>query len=64
MKAIADTLEVSRSNLIERLATKRPKRGPYTKSNDADLMPLIREIVLSWNYGSWELQPPVFLACP
>ena len=45
MKAIADTLEVSRSNLIERLATKRPKRGPYTKSNDADLMPLIREIV-------------------
>jgi hypothetical protein len=45
VKAIADTLEVSRSNLIERLAAERPKRGQYTKSADADLMPLIREIV-------------------
>ena len=45
MKAIADALEVSRSNLAERLAAERCKRGQYAIAADAELIPLIREIV-------------------
>jgi putative transposase len=45
VKAIADALEVSRSNLIERLANTCVERGPYKKAADAELMPLIRQIV-------------------
>ena len=45
VKAIADALDVSRSNLVERLAADRPKRGRYAKAFDAELIPIIREIV-------------------
>ncbi len=45
MKAVADALDVSRSNLVERLAADRRKRGRYVKAADAELTPLIREIV-------------------
>lgn len=34
MKAVADTLGVSRSNLIERLKGKSKSRGPYHKVED------------------------------
>lgn len=44
MKAIADTLDVARSNLIERLSERRPKRESYSKTADAELLPLIREV--------------------
>ena len=45
MKAIAETLGVSRSNLIERPPrTPRPRR-PYRKPEDAVLLPLIRQLV-------------------
>ena len=45
MKAIADTLEVSRSNLIERTKADGAKRGRYSKSDDEYLLPLIRALV-------------------
>ncbi len=45
MKAVADTLGVSRSNLIERLKGKSKPRGPYYKVEDAELLPAIRRPV-------------------
>ena len=45
MKAVADTLGVARSNLIERRAKLARPRGPYRKPEDATLLPAIREIV-------------------
>ncbi len=45
MKAVADTLDVSRSNLIERLKGKSKPRGPYHKVEDAELLPIIRRLV-------------------
>ncbi len=44
MKAIADTLGVSRSNLIER-PSRAARRRPYCKPEDAALLPLIRRLV-------------------
>jgi putative transposase len=44
MKAIADTLGVSRSNLIE-CASRAPKRRLYHKPEDAVLLPLLRRLV-------------------
>lgn len=44
MKAIADTLGIARSNLVERASGKRPARSTYRK-NDDELLPSIREIV-------------------
>ena len=44
MTAIADTLGVSRSNLIER-PSRAPRRRPYRKPEDAALLPLIRRLV-------------------
>ena len=45
MKRIAETLGVARSNLIERAAGKRPKRGPQTRAGDAELTCDIRRLV-------------------
>jgi hypothetical protein len=45
MKAVADTLGVSRSNLAERLKGKSKPRGPYRKAKDAELLPAIRKLV-------------------
>ncbi len=45
MKAVADTLGVSRSNLIERLKGRSKPRGPYHKVEDAELLPAIRRLV-------------------
>jgi putative transposase len=45
VKRIAETLGVARSNLIERAAGKRPKRGPQTRAGDAELTCDIRRLV-------------------
>lgn len=45
MKTVATTLDVSRSNLIERLAGQASTRTAYRKSNDSILLPLIRELI-------------------
>jgi hypothetical protein len=45
MKTVADTLGVSRSNLVERLKGKSKPRGPYHKVEDAELLPAIRRLV-------------------
>lgn len=42
MKAVSDTLDVARSNLY---SAEGKKRGPYRKTEDDALLPLIREIV-------------------
>jgi transposase InsO family protein len=46
MKAIADTMDVARSHLIERMkAGDKPARCRYNKMDDPWLLPLIRELV-------------------
>jgi transposase InsO family protein len=45
VKTVADTLGVSRSNLIDRLEHRTAARGPYRKAEDAALLPLIRAVV-------------------
>jgi putative transposase len=45
VKRIAETLGVARSNLIERAAGQRPKRGPQTRAGDAELTADIRRLV-------------------
>jgi putative transposase len=45
MKAVADTLGIARSNLIQRIAKPARPRGPYRKPEDAALLPTIRKIV-------------------
>ena len=45
MKAVADTLGVARSNLVERLSGNQRKHETYVKPDDSDLLPLIRELV-------------------
>ena len=45
MKRIAETLEIARSNLIERATGKRPKRGPQTRAGDGELAADIRRLV-------------------
>jgi len=44
MKAIADTLEVARSNLYDKVRRAAKPRGSYCKS-DEDLLPLVRRLV-------------------
>ncbi len=45
MKTIAETFDVSRSNLIERVERKRLTVRNYSKAEDELLLPLIRELV-------------------
>jgi putative transposase len=45
MKAVADTLVVARSNLIERVTRSTKPRGPYRKAGDGLLLGLIRRLV-------------------
>ena len=45
MKAVAETLGVSRSNLIERLAEGAKPRRRYQKAQDAAVLPLVRRLV-------------------
>jgi len=46
MKRVAETLEVSRSRLVERVGSKPRIRPPrYNKAEDEMLLPLIREII-------------------
>jgi hypothetical protein len=45
MKTVADVLNVSRSNLTERLKGRSKPRGPYLQAADAELLPAIRRLV-------------------
>ena len=45
MKALADTLAVARSNLIERVSGAAKPRRPYRKAGDEPLLALIRRLV-------------------
>ena len=45
MKAVADTLAVARSNLIERVARPAKPRRCYRKAGDESLLVLIRRFV-------------------
>ena len=45
MKAVADTLAVARSNLIERVSRRAKWRRPYRKAGDDELLALIRRLV-------------------
>ena len=45
MKAVADTLAVARSNLIERVSRRAKWRRPYRKAGDNELLALIRRMV-------------------
>lgn len=51
VKAVAGSLGVARSNLIKRLSTDQRKRESYVKADDADLLPLIRELDSRPMYG-------------
>ena len=45
MKTVAETLGVSRSNLVERLAGSAKPRRRYHKAQDAAVVPLIMALV-------------------
>ena len=45
MKAVADTLAVARSNLIELVSRRAKSRRPYRKAGDKELLALIRRLV-------------------
>jgi putative transposase len=45
VKAVAETLGVSRSNLVERLAGGAKPRRRYHKAQDAAVLPLVRRLV-------------------
>jgi hypothetical protein len=45
MKAVADTVGVARSNLVERLGRVPGARRPYTKPADRALLPLLRKLL-------------------
>ena len=52
MKAVAETLGVSRSNLVDRLKGKAKPRRRYHKAQDAAVVPLITALVAAWpTYG-------------
>jgi hypothetical protein len=42
VKAVAETLEVSRSNLVERLVGGAKPRRRYQKAQDEAVLPLVR----------------------
>ena len=45
MKTVAATLQVARSNIIERRDGSRPQRGPQNRAGDVDLVADIRRLV-------------------
>jgi hypothetical protein len=45
MKAVADTLALARSNLIERVSRRAKWCRPYSKAGDNELLALIRRLV-------------------
>ena len=45
MKAVADTLRVSRSNLHDKVRRASRPRGSYRKPDDDELLPLVRRLV-------------------
>ena len=47
VKTVAEVVGVARSNLIDRIERRARRRGPYRKTQDAALLPLIRAVVVS-----------------
>jgi transposase InsO family protein len=48
VKAVANTLDVARSNLVEQLRRPdRPRRGPYTRAGDGEIIAEIRGITVA-----------------
>lgn len=45
MKAVAEALAISRSNLVERLKDRGRPRQRYCKAEDASLLPRVRRLV-------------------
>lgn len=45
MKAVTETLGVSRSNVVERAKAARPRRGPQTRDGDLELAAEIRRLI-------------------
>lgn len=45
MKVVADTLDVARSNLIDRLHGRTKPRRRYRKAQDAPVVPMITALV-------------------
>jgi len=45
MKAVADTLRVSRSNLHDKVRRASKRRGSYRKPDDDEVLPLVRRLV-------------------
>ena len=45
MKAVADTLDVARSHLHDKVRRVAKPRGSYCKPDDEDLLPLVRRLV-------------------
>ena len=48
MKTIAQTLEVSRSNLLARVKGQTKPQWRYHKAQDAAFVPLVKELVSRW----------------
>src|SRR6516225_5147421 len=56
MKAVADTLAIARSNLVERVARPAKPRRAYRKAADEPLLVLIRRLVDERpTYGYWRI---------
>lgn len=45
MKTVAEVMQVSRSNLVDRLGGRKKKRGRYRKQEDAELVEEVRQVV-------------------
>ncbi len=45
MNTVADTLGISRSNLVQRLKGRPKPRGAYNKAENAELLPAVRRLV-------------------
>ena len=57
MKAVAETLGVARSNLVEQLQRpKRPQRGPYRRAEDEAVLGEIRTIT-DWTSPQFDRTP-------
>ena len=60
MKAVADTLAVARSNLIERVSRRAKSRRTYRKAGDDELLALIRRLVDERPYRYRLIRSPAY----
>ena len=65
MKSVSNALEVSRSNLTEKLQGKRKPRSHYRKDDDQELLAPVRSLVDERpTYGYRRMAPLRSLVCP